>query len=211
MKLYDFQPAPNCRRARMFMAEKGIDVSRVEVNIRAGETQTDAFFKLNPSGGLPVLELDDGTVIAESMAISRYFEETKPQPALMGESAVEKATVEMWNRRVELEGLLAAAETFRNTSPAFVGRALAGFREPIAQMPALAERGKQRVARFYRLLEERLAKSEYLAGAEFSVADITALCTIDFAARASDLGVPADCPNVQRWHKAVSARPSAKA
>jgi len=210
MKLYDFTLAPNPRRVRMFLSEKGVDVPMVQINTRNREQFSESFRAISPNALIPALELDDGTVITETVAICRYFEETVPEPPLMGRDAKDKAIVEMWNRRVEFEGYLAAAEAVRNSLSMFEDRGLAGQPSGVPQIPALVERGKQTFGRFLANIDTRLADSAFLAGDSFTIADITAFVTIDFAKRA-ELEVPESCPNVLRWQAEVAARPSASA
>jgi len=210
MKLYDFALAPNPRRVRMFLAEKGIEVPMVQVNTRQREQFADDFRALNPSCTVPVLQLDDGTCIAESVAICRYFEETHPEPPLMGRDATDKGVVEMWNRRAEFDGILSVGDVLRNSAPMFEDRGLPGMPGGVPQIPALAERGRKAMDRFFRRLDERLGQSRFLAGDAFTIADITAFVTIDFARRA-DITIPDDCANVARWYAEIGARPSAAA
>ena len=210
MKLYDFSLAPNPRRVRMFLAEKGIEVPMVQVNTREREQFSDWFQKINPRGAVPVLELDDGTLISESVAICRYFEETHPEPRLMGRDARDKAIVEMWNRRAELECTAAVGETLRNTLPMFEDRALPGAASGIAQIPALAERGRKSFVRFLQRLDDRLEDNQFLAGGVFTIADITAFISIDTGKRV-EMAVPETCTNVLRWQTEVAGRPSASA
>ncbi len=209
MKLYDYSMAPNARRVRMFLAEKGIQLETVPVDLAAREQMGDAYRAVNPRLAVPALELDDGTVLTESVAICRYLEELHPQPPLFGEGALGKATVEMWHRRVELEGMQAVADAVRNSVEFFAGRAIAG---PVdfEQIPELAERGRARIAVFYALLEEQLADSEFIAGPEFSIADIAALVACDFA-KVAKKRVGDDTPNLKRWYDAMCERPSARA
>ncbi|MCY3795039.1 MAG: glutathione S-transferase family protein [Gammaproteobacteria bacterium] len=211
MKLYDSKLAPNPRRARIFMAEKGINCDTVQVDIIQGENLSDDFLAINPRGVLPTLVLDDGTVLDESVAICRYFEEIQPQPPLMGTDPVSKAHIEARQRHMEFDGLMGAAEAFRNSFPGFATRGLPGSAGTVDAVPALVERGSNTVRRFYQRLNEDLGESEFVAGDIFSIADITALCVIDFAAGAARLPIPDDCENLKRWHAAVSARPSAAA
>ncbi len=210
MKFYDFSPAPNPKRVRMFMAEKGIEVPSVQVNTREQEQFSDDYKAVNPHGVVPTLELDDGTCIGESVAICRYFEETHPEPPLMGRDAKDKAVVEMWNRRSEIEGFLSAAEAFRNAMPVFADRALPGVTGDVPQIPALVERGKKSMDRFFRKLDAQLADNQFVAGDAFSIADITAYVAIDFGGRV-DIAIPEDCKNVARWFAQISERPSASA
>jgi glutathione S-transferase len=209
MKLHDFTMAPNPRRVRMFLAEKGIEIAIVPVDLAQHEQMNGPFVALNPRRSVPALELDDGRVLTESVAICRYLEELHPDPPLFGRDAWERAVVEMWHRRVELEGLQAVADGVRNSSPFFKGRALAGAVD-FEQIPALAERGRQRTALFKTMLDERLADSEFIAGDRFSVADIAAVVTCDFA-KVLKMRVGSDTPDLERWYDAVSSRPSAAA
>jgi glutathione S-transferase len=211
MKLYDTTGAPNPRRVRMFMAEKGVECEKVELNIVKGENLSEEFLAINPRGMMPTLQLDDGTVIDETVAICRYFEESHPEPALMGTDAVSKAHIESRQRHMEWDGLLPAMEAFRNSFPGFASRGLGGNVGDVSAIEALAERGKASLERFYARLDAELADQAFVAGDAFSIADITALCTIDFAGAAARVPIPDDCVNVKRWHEAVSARPSAQA
>ena len=209
MQLYDFAMAPNARRVRIFLAEKGIEIEKVNVDLGSREQLRDAYRAVNPRLAVPALVLDDGTVLTESVAICRYLEELHPQPPLFGTDPKDKAIVEMWHRRVELEGMQAVAEAVRNSVEFFAGRALAG---PVdfEQIPALAERGMRRVELFQEMLDERLAASEFVAGSRYSVADIAALVSCDFA-KVVKKRVGDTTPNLQRWYEAVSSRPSAAA
>ncbi len=210
MKLYNFKMAPNPRRVRVFAAEKGIEIPQEEVDLSSRSQLNSDYLTKNTQAEVPALELDDGTVITESTAICAYLEGLQPEPALMGTTPLEKAQIVMWDRRVELLGLQAIAEAFRNGNAFFKDRALAG---PVdhPQIPELAERGKVRYAAYLDLLEARLADSPYLAGETFSIADITALIAADFA-KVIRMGPPFDSrPNLQAWYERVSARPSAKA
>jgi len=210
MLLYTCRTAPSPRRARIYLAEKGIEVPMQEIDLRSGEHFSEAFRRRNPYATVPTLELDDGTCITESDAICTYFEALHPDPPLMGSDPKSKALVTMWNRRVEFDGYLAVAEGFRNRVPAFADRAMPG-RHKVPQVEALAERGAQRYRDFLEDLDERLAESEYVAGDTFSVADITAFVTIEFARGALKIEPQADQTNIARWHQAVSSRPSAEA
>jgi glutathione S-transferase len=211
MKLYDSKLAPNPRRVRLFMAEKGIDCDTVQVDIVKGENLEPDFLAVNPRGMLPTLVLDDGTVLDETVAICRYFEETHPEPPLMGSDAVSKARIEARQRHMEFDGLLGAAEAFRNAFPGFARRGLPGSVGAVEAIPALAERGKQTLARFYQRLDQDLSRSAFVAGDTFSIADITAFCAIDFAAGAARVPIPESCQHVKRWYEQLSRRPSAQA
>ena len=202
MKIYEFTQAPNPRRVRIFLAEKGITVPLEQINLGAADNRKPEFLKINPMGGVPVLELDDGTHIAESVAICRYFEETHPKPPLMGIDAKDKAVVEMWQRRMEFEILMMTAGAFRNTSDFFKGR-----------IPQVKEYGEVcRNAALKRLdwLDTVLADREFIAGPRYTIADITAMVGIDFG-RTTGIKILENQKNLARWHQAVSSRPSAKA
>ncbi len=209
MKLYDCTVAPNPRRVRIFLAEKGIAVPMVQVDLRANEQFSPAFRAVNADCTVPVLELDDGTRIADVLAICVYFETSQPEPPLMGVGAQDRANVAAWQRRAERDGFLAVVEAFRNSTPGFKGRALPGP-DDYEQIPALAERGRARLGRFFEMLNAALADREFVAGTRYSVADITALATIDFAGWIK-LRIPDDGRHLRRWYDGVSARPSAKA
>ncbi|MEQ9641483.1 MAG: glutathione S-transferase family protein [Alphaproteobacteria bacterium] len=210
MKLYDFALAPNPRRVRMFLAEKGIEVPSVQVNTREKEHFADWYRKVTPRCVVPALELDDGTVLTESVAICRYFEVTQPEPPLMGRDAKDKAVVEMWQRIAEIEGMGAVGDALRNAAPMFADRAIAGQESGVPQIPELAARGRAMFERFLGRLDERLGESQWLAGDQFTIADITALIAIDTATRV-EMGVADTFKNVHRWMAEVNARPSAKA
>src|SRR5271166_2367417 len=203
MKIYDFTGAPNPRRVRVFLAEKGINnIPFEQVNLATADNRKPEFLKINPMGGIPVLQLDDGTNIAESVAICRYFEETKPEPRLMGVDAKDAAIVEMWNRRMEFEILGMTAGAFRNTSPFFKGR--------IPQVPEYGEICKNAALKRLEWLDTELANRPYIAGDRFTIADITAMVGIDFG-RPSNIRIQPEQKNLARWHESVSSRPSAKA
>jgi glutathione S-transferase len=209
MKFYDYATAPSPRRVRIFLAEKGISVPTVQVDLRNNEQLSPAFRAINPDATVPVLELDNGTRIADAIGICVYFEASQPQPPLMGESAEEKAIIAAWQRTTERNGFYAVMEAFRNSTPGLKSRALPGP-DDYEQILALAERGRTRVMRFFAQMESRLAESEFVAGARYSIADITTLVSIDFA-RWVKLSIPEECAHLLRWHTQVSARPSAKA
>jgi glutathione S-transferase len=209
MKLYDFALAPNPRRVRMFLTEKSVEIPVIQVNTREREQFEESFMAVNPLSMVPVLELDDGTCIAESVAICRYIEELHPEPPLMGTDAKDKAIVEMWNRRVEFMGYAPTAEVVRNALPMFEDRGLSGVPGGVPQIPALVERGKQSLGRFFALLDRQLADNPFVAGEAFTIADISAFVTIEFAKRA-EVEIPGrGAENVVRWHTEIASRPSA--
>ena len=209
MKLYDCTVAPSPRRVRIFLAEKGITVPTVQVDLFKGEQLADAFRAINPDCTVPVLELDDGTRIADAVAMCVYFEALRPAPPLMGRDPQEKAIIAAAQRRAEREGFHAMVEAFRNFTPGMKGRALPGP-DNYAQIPALAERGRARVERFFATMEAALVDRAFVCGSAYSIADITTLVTVDFA-KWIKLAIPDDSIHLRRWYDAVTARPSAKA
>lgn len=209
MKFYDCTTAPSPRRVRIFLAEKGIAVPTVQVNLREGEHLRPAFRAINPDCTVPVLELDSGAVITDAIAMCVYFEETRPDPPLIGRTPEEKANTIAWNRRLERDGFYAVMEAFRNATPGLKGRALPGP-DNYEQIPALAQRGRARVASFFEVLNARLAESPFVTGQRYTMADITAQVTIEFAKWAK-LTPPDNCTHLNRWFAGVSARPSTKA
>ena len=210
LKLYHAPASPNSRRVRMFLAEKGISVPLVSVDLAAGEQHHDAYLAINPRRVVPTLVLEDGTAIDEVLAIWRYLDETYPATRLLGTTPKEKALVTMWERRAELEGFAAVMEGVRNAAPRLAGRAIAGPHDYV-QIPALVERSKLRVANFYGDMDGRLAEAPFVAGERFSAADITTLVTVDFATRAFNMPVPAENVALKRWYDAIAARPSTAA
>ncbi len=203
MKLYDGGKAPNPRRVRVFLAEKGIEVPLVPVDMGAMEHKKEPVTSRNPLQRLPILELDDGTILTESVAICRYFEELHPEPALFGRGALGKALVEMWQRRMELNLMAAVAQAFRHIHPA--------MKEwEVPQIAEWGEANKPKAVEFLRILDRELAGREFIAGDDYSIADITGMIAVDFM-KPARIAVPEDMTNVVRWHRAVSARPSASA
>ena len=203
MKLYESSRAPNPRRVRIFLAEKGITVPAEQVDLAAQEQKSPAFTALNPLQRVPVLVLDDGTVIAESMAICRYFEGLRPEPPLFGRGPKEEALVEMWNRRMELNFLSVVSNVFRHTHPA-----MKDLETP--QLPEWGEANKPRAIEFLAILNDELKDQLYVAGDHFTVADITGLVAIEFM-KPARLAVPDEFTEIRRWHAQISARPSARA
>jgi glutathione S-transferase len=203
MKLYNHALAPNPRRVRIFAAEKGIELLLAEVDILAGQSRTPEFLAKNSSGGVPVLELDDGSYLSESVAICGYLEGLHPEPNLLGRDLREQAEIERWNRRMELELFAAIGRTVQNTSSIFQGR--------FKQFPDYGE--AQRVIVHQRLerMDRELNEHQFVAGNRFTIADITALVAIDIGGRLADIRIAPELAHLTRWHQTVSSRPSAKA
>ena len=202
MKLYDTSTAPNPRRVRIFLAEKNVEVPMVQVDIAGRENRRSPYIDKNPMGGVPMLELDDGTCIAESVAICRYFEALHPDPPLMGIDTRDRAVVEMWDRRMEQQLAFPIMNSFRHTHDFFKGR--------IEQLPEFGAWSKNEALRIMTWLNDVLAEREFIAGDRYSIADITALVGIDFG-RVTKIGIDDDQTNLKRWHETVSSRPSATA
>jgi glutathione S-transferase len=209
MRLFDFERAPNPRRVRIFLAEKQLAIPRVTVNLYRMEQLSAEFLAINPAGTVPVLETDDGTYLAGCTAICRYLEHLHPEPRLFGATPRQEALVLMWTGIVEHEGLEAAAEALRNLSPGFRDHALPGP-APYPQLPALAERGRRRIEQFFDRVEKQLQRNEYLAGGDYSFADVSLLAAVDFAAWV-EIRPGAARPALSRWHGRVAGRPSAGA
>jgi len=203
MKLIDGGRAPNPRRVRIFLAEKNIEVPLEPFDINTLEHQSDDFRALNPMQRVPVLIFDDGTALSESVAICRYFEELHPEPPLMGVDALDKARVEMWNRRMELNLLASVAASFRHLHPAMQ-------KMEVPQVPEWGKANKPKVMALLRWLDNELAGRPFIAGDRYTIADITALVAVDFL-KPARLAVPEDHGNLLRWHAEVRARPSAAA
>jgi glutathione S-transferase len=203
MKIYDFAFAPNPRRLRIFVAEKGLKIPTEQVDLATGKNRTPEMLAKNPAGGLPFVELDDGTHLAESVAICRYLEGLHPEPNLMGKDSREQAFIEMWNRRVELNLFAAAARAFQHTNELFKAR--------IKQFPEYGATQRDTVAQQFKWLDAQIGNKPFIAGDRFTIADITAEVAVDFGVHAA--GVPMDpaLKNLGRWHQSVSSRPSAKA
>jgi glutathione S-transferase len=209
LTLYDYPAAPSPRRARILLAEKGVAYDRVTVDLAAGEHLQAAYRAINPACTVPALRLDDDTIITENAGIAAYLEAAYPDPPMLGIGAVEKGFVAAWNARVEFEGLMAVAEALRNSAAPMRNRALTGVAD-FPQIPELAARGLRRIALFFDMLEARLADRIYIATNAFTVADITALVTVDFA-RVVRCKPGPEHAHLQRWRSDVSARSSAGA
>jgi glutathione S-transferase len=202
MKLFDGGRAPNPRRVRIFLAEKGMSIPIEKIDLANLEHKSAEFTALNPLQRVPVLVLDDGTVITESIAICRYIEGLRPEPPLFGRGALEESLVEMWNRRVELNLYQAVSAVFRHTNPA--------MKDLESQVPEWGEANRPRVFDFLGLLDRELKNRLFVAGDHYTVADITALVAVDFM-RPAKLIMPEEFANLRRWHGHVGERPSATA
>lgn len=209
MKLYTFPEAPSPRRVHLFLAEKGLELEQVRIDMRQGEHLSDGFARINSDCTLPVLELDDGTCLSSCAAISRHLERIQPEPPLLGTGVEEQARIDDRDRWVEMNGMLAVMEGFRNSLKGFKDHALPG-RRPVAQIPELAERGRRRFEWFMTDLDGMLADHDHVAGDDFSVADITALVTIDFGLRGMKMQMPESAGSLKAWHERVSARRSVR-
>jgi len=209
VRFYDCKTAPSPRRVRIFLAEKGIALETVQVDLGSGEQFSAAFRRINPDCVVPVLELDNGHCISEVLAICHYLEELHPEPPLFGRTPEARAAVLMWNAKVEQLGLWAVAEAFRNSVKALTNNALPGP-DNYSQIPELAERGRVRVGRFFQRLDDQLAGNEFVAGDFYSIADISAMVAIDFAAWIK-IAMPDSALHLAGWYESVSKRPSASA
>jgi glutathione S-transferase len=203
MKLFDGGRAPNPRRVRIYLAEKGVAVATEQVDLGSMQQKSAAYSTINPLQRVPALVLDDGTVLTETIAICRYFEWLHPVPPMFGEGGLEQATVEMWTRRVEHNLLFPVTQVFRHLHPAMKA-------VEVPQVPEWGEANKSHLADFLPILDRALAGQPFIAGAHYSVADITALVAVDFM-KPAKLAVPPQHPNIRRWHADVSSRPSAAA
>jgi glutathione S-transferase len=203
MKLYEYEAFPSPRRVRIFLAEKGIEIAREQFDVPAGEHRSPEFLNKNPDGAVPLLELDNGDYVSETVAISRFFEEKYPQIPLMGSTAEEKAAVEMWQRRVEHSLANAIATYFHHATDGLGEADRYRNRE-------WGEKNKENAIKAMKQLNDQLAENEFIAGDKFSIADITGLCAVDFAT-AINIPVPDECHHLKRWHTEVSQRQSAAA
>jgi len=203
MKIIEMKRAPNPRRVRIFLAEKDLDIAFEEIDLGLQEHKKPSFAKLNPLQRVPVLVFDDGTSIAETVAICRYFECIKPEPALFGRTPMEEARIEMWNRRMEHNFLFHVQQVFRHLHPAMA-------EHEVPQVPSWAEANRPRVYETLGFLDKELSCRAFIAGEDFSIADITALVTMDFM-KPAKLARPAEFAHLTRWYDAVASRPSAAA
>jgi glutathione S-transferase len=202
MKIFDLKSGLNTRRVRIFLAEKGLEIPRVEVDMAGGENQRPEYLAKNPMGTMPLLELDDGTLIAESVAICRYFEILYPYPPLFGVGALGQAAVEMWNRRMEIELMRPLLDNFVHLSPFWKGR-----REQIAEA---GHAGRALAEARMRWLDEELSRRAYIVGDTYTIADITAQCAL-LLGKNTGAPIPTELTNLARWFATVTKRPSARA
>jgi glutathione S-transferase len=202
MLLYSNSFAPSPRRVRIFLAEKGLEVPTVQVDLAKNEQFTPAYLAINPLGEVPALVLDDGQVLTESIAICRYLEAVHPEPNLFGRTPTERAQVDQWTYQIMFRLYEPVRQAFRNTHRFWADR--------LKQVPEFGNLAREAALAELARLDAVLARREYLAGDRYTFADLTALCAVDFG-KPSDIRVTAALPNLQRWHTAVSARPSAKA
>lgn len=210
MKLYDSDWAPSPRKVRIFLAEKGIQVERIMLDLRANEQTSAEFLAINPRGMVPTLLLDNGVIIDESNAICRYFEALYPEHPLFGTSPQEIALIEAWSRRIEHDCYSPVANALRNSLPAFKNRPVTGQWPPMPQIPALAERGEIMFHSFTQAANQQLSTHSYIAGEQYSFADITLLVALDFA-KIMKLAPVAELANIARWYTKVTQRKSADA
>jgi glutathione S-transferase len=209
LTLYDFKMAPSPRRARIALAEKQLQYETIQIDLAAGEHLSPSYRAINPACTVPALRLPDGTIVTENAGIAAYLEAAYPDPPLLGRTAIEKAMVASWNARIEYEGLAAVAEALRNSAPGLAGRALTGPGN-FPQIPEIAARGLTRIDMFFDMLDARLQGRNYVAIDDFSVADITAVVTVDFARIVRRKPKP-EHTNIARWRAALGERPSISA
>ncbi|MDQ7048202.1 MAG: glutathione S-transferase family protein [Enterobacterales bacterium] len=202
MKLYDTKQAPNPRRVRIFLAEKAIEVESIQMDLQAGDNLSKDYLSKNPFSKVPILELDDGTIISETVAICRYFEELQPQPALMGSDPLQKAHIEMWQRRAEFHFMFPVGMGFQHTS--------GFFKDRMTPRVDFGEDCIKSAYHFLKLAETHLASSAYLASDSFSIADITFFCALEFG-KVINIRLSEKHPNIERWYQQMKQRPSSQA
>ncbi len=202
MKVYDFVGAPNPKKLRVYMAEKGVKIPCEQVNIVSGENRQPEFLKKNPLGGLPVLELDDGTCLSESLAIMEYLEELHPTPPLLGTTPKERARVRELERIIEFGVLSRIGQIFQNTHPFMAGR--------LKQSPDAAENARNGLATVLKIVDEKIGSKPFVAGDKPSIADCTLLAALEFA-QFAEVPIDPSLKNLHRWHESFKQRPSAAA
>ncbi len=207
MKFYDFTPAPSSQRVRVYLAEKGLELPTEQLNVREDEQFAEPFTSMNPFHCVPFLALDDGTVIAESMSICSYLEDLHPEPPLFGRTPAERAVVDMWMRRFELDAFIPLLHALRNHLPNFAGKVVPGTRTDLPQSEAMVGRGREMAGVLFDRAEPHMAKNEFIAGPDFGVADITGFFTLRMA-YALEMDIGASWPATHAWFQKVSARPA---
>ena len=205
MKLFDFEPAANAQRVQVFIREKDIEIPTEQLNVREGKQFLEPFRSMNPFHCVPFLELDDGTVISESISICRYLEEIYPNPALFGTTAETRAIIDMWLRRFELDGFIPMLHAVRNHVENFKGRVIPGTRTDLPQSPKMVTRGIEMGKMFLERVEPHMADNEFVAGSRFSVADITAFFTVKLT-RPLEIDINSSYPAVAAWMDRMSKR-----
>ena len=207
MKLYDFELAPNAQRVRVFLAEKGLEVPTEQLNVREDNQFAEPFTSMNPFHCVPFLELDNGTVIAESMSICRYLDELHPEPPLFGSTAEERGVIDMWLRRFELDAFIPMLHAVRNHVPMFAGRVVPGTRSDLPQLQLMVTRGKEMMEVFLGRVEPHMAQNEFVTGPKFTVADITGFFTLRMT-NALEMDITSSYPATAAWFSKISARPA---
>ena len=207
MKLYNFTPAANAQRIQMFLIEKNIEIETIQLNVREDEIFKEPFNTMNPFNCIPFLELDDGTVICETISICRYLEELFPEPSLFGIDSRERALIDMWNRRLELDGFLPLIHSLRNKTSFFIGKVIPGTRNQIKQSPELVERGIEMFNVLLDRINPHLLDNQFIACDKFSVADITGHFMLNLS-NILKIEIKNDYPNIYRWQNELSTRQS---
>jgi len=203
---YDYNRAPSPRRARIILAEKNVPHESVQIDMMTGAQFSEEYRAINPNCTIPALKLEDGTILTDNAGIAVYLEETYPTPPLLGTTPLEKADIASWQGKIEIGFSMAMAHAFRNTNPAMKNRALPGPYD-YEQIPALAERGLKQVDNFFTMFEAHMEGREFVAAGQFSIADITAACTFDFA-KVVGKRISDETPNTKRWKASLNKRPS---
>lgn len=205
MKLFETRTAPNPRRVRIFLAEKGLleQVEIIQLDLQKGENLTPEYAALNPLKKVPVLELENGECVAETMAICRYFEESFPDSTpLLGRTPLEKAQIDQWLRWIDFYFMTPTGMAFQHTT--------GYFKDRMTPYPEWGEECKVQAAKFMHFLNKQLADRDFIYGNQFTAADINALCTVDFN-RVIQQRIKPEQTHLQAWYERVSQRPSAKA
>ena len=207
MKLYNFTPAANAQRIQMFLIEKNIEIETIQLNVREDEIFKEPYNTMNPFNCIPFLELDDGTIICETMSICRYLEELYPEPCLFGTNSKERALIDMWNRRLELDGFLPLIHSLRNKTSFFIGKVIPGTRNEVKQLPELVQRGIEMFEILLDRIDPHLLNNQFISGNNFSVADITGHFMMNLS-KILKIEIKNDYPNAYRWQNELSTRQS---